>query len=299
MKSLKMTLRTFMVTMLFAFLLFSSVEGKDLTQSDYEEYISSFVGAASYQLPEPVSTLSSLLMSAPNLTMGALRNWAHNNMLSTTRNLMDADQSGNKEQIDHYNDQLDRWQAVYSCLNGDCGHMQQLEGSAGTGLAGGEQSTIAPTVAAAAGSLVANGTSYQKGALLIGPISIPANWTDPQDIIFLDQGRPYIVVGEGTCSLWDSPPEPDGVDSCFVYAKWRIGDVPQVWGQLELVDPSVHLSDLIERNTGKPAEYNPSHVYEAVVFGEGKMLKARVYDGGGYSDNYGELKISVYQAISS
>lgn len=298
MKSPKMAIRIFMVTMLFAFLLFSSVEGKDLTQSDYEEYISNFVGAASYQLPEPVSTLSSLLMSAPNLTMGALRNWAYNNMLSTTRNLMDADQSGNKEQIDHYNDQLDRWQAVYSCLNGDCGHMQQLEGSAGTEQAGGEQGTTAPTVAAAAGSLVANGTSYQKGALLIGPISIPANWTDPQDIIFLDQGRPYIVVGDGTCSLWDSPPEPDGVDSCFVYAKWRIGDVPQVWGQLELVDPSVHLSDIIERNTGKPAEYNPSHVYEAVVFGEGKMLKARVYDGGGYSDNHGELKISVYQAIS-
>ncbi|MDD4653056.1 MAG: hypothetical protein PHQ34_12605 [Methanothrix sp.] len=298
MNSPKMAVRIFMVSMLFAFLLISSVEGKDLTQSDYEEYISNFVGAASYQLPEPVSTLSSLIMSAPNLTMGALRNWAYNNMLSTTRNLMDADQSGNKEQIDHYNDQLDRWQAVYSCLNGDCGHMQQLEGGAGAGLASGEQGTTAPATAAAIGSLVANGTSYQKGALLIGPISIPANWTDPQDIIFLDQGRPYIVVGEGTCSLWDSPPEPDGVDSCFVYAKWRIGDVPQVWGQLELVDPSFHLSDLIEKNTGKPAEYNPSHVYAAVVFGEGKMLKARVYDGGGYSDNYGELRISVYQAIS-
>jgi hypothetical protein len=67
---------------------------------------------------------------------------------------------------------------------------------------------------------------------------------------------------------------------------------------MELANPSVHLSDLIGRNTGEPAEYNPSHVYEAVVFGEGKILKARVYDGGGYSDNHGELKISVYQAIS-
>ena len=301
MNTTKMAIRIFMVAILVALPSISSVEGKDLTQSDYEEYISNFIGAASYQLPEPASTLSSLLMSTPNLTMGALRNWAYNNMLSTTRNLMDADQSGNKEQIDHYNDQLDRWQAVYSCLNGDCAHMQQLEGSAGTGQAGGEQSMAAPAApaaTAAAGSLVANETSYQKGALLIGPVSLPADWTDPQDIIFLDQGRPYIIVGEGTCSLWDSPPEPDGVDSCFVYAKWRIGDVPQVWGQLELVDPSAHLSDLIERNTGKPAEYNPSHVYEAVVFGEGKMLKARVYDGGGYSDNHGELKISVYQAIS-
>jgi hypothetical protein len=296
MNSTKMAFCVLTIAMLVALLSISSVEGKDLTQSDYEEYISNFIGAASYQLPEPVSTLSSLLMSSPNLTMGALKNWAYNNMLSTTRNLMDAEQSGNKEQMDHYNDQLDRWQSVYSCLNGDCAHMQQLEGSAGTGQAGGEQGATRPTTAT--GSLIANGTSYQKGALLIGPVSIPAEWTDPQDIIFLDQGRPYIIVGEGTCSLWDNPPEPDGVDSCFVYAKWRIGDVPQVWGQLELADPSVHLSDLIERNTGKPAEYNPSHVYEAVVFGQGKMLKARVYDGGGYSDNHGELKISVYQAIS-
>jgi hypothetical protein len=296
MKDHEMATYAFLIAMLIAVLSISSAQGKDLTQSDYEEYISNFIGAASYQLPEPVSTLSSLIMSSPDLTKGALKNWAYNNMLSMTRNLMDADQSGNKESIDHYNDQLDRWQAVYSCLNGDCGHMQQLEGGPGTGQSSGEKETAAPT--ATAGSPVANRASYQKGALLIGPISIPADWTEPQDIIFLDQGRPYIVAGEGTCSLWDNPPEPDGVDSCFVYAKWRIGDVPQVWGQLELVDPSVHLSELIERNTGKPAEYNPSHVYEAVVFGEGKMLKAHVYDGGGYSDNHGELKISVYQAIA-
>jgi len=295
MKSYRMAVDIIMIAMFVAFPSISSVEGKDLSQSDYEEYILNFIGAASYQLPEPPSTLSSLLMSSPNLTMGALRNWAYNNMVSTTRNLMDADQSGNKEQIDYYNDQLDRWQAVYSCLNGDCGHMQQLEIGRVTEQAGTEQGTSAAIPST--GKLTANGTSYQKGALLIGPISIPAEWTDPQDILFLDQGRPYIIVGEGTCSLWDSPPEPDGVDSCFVYAKWRIGDIPQIWGQMELVDPSVHLSDLIERNTGKQAEYNPSHVYEAVVFGEGKMLKARVFDGGGYSDNHGELKISVYQAI--
>jgi len=139
--------------------------------------------------------------------------------------------------------------------------------------------------------------NYQKGALLAGPISIQASNPEPQDILFLERGRPYIAVGEGTCSLWDNTPEPDGVDSCFVYAKWRTGEVPQIWGQLELTDPSIHLSDLIEENTGKPAEYNPSHVYEAVVIGEGKMLKARVYDGGGYSDNHGELRISIYQAV--
>lgn len=295
MNSNRIAVDIILIAVLVAFPSISLVDGEDLTQSDYQDYIMNFIGAASYQLPEPVSTLSSLILSSPDLTKGALKSWAYNNLLSTTRNLLDADQSGNKQQIDYYNDQLGRWQAVYSCLNGDCGHMQQLEGSLGTEQAGTKQGTT--TLTTATGSLTANGTGYQKGALLIGPVSLPADWTDPQDILFLDQGRPYIIVGEGTCSLWDSPPEPDGVDSCFVYAKWRIGDIPQIWGQLELVDPSVHLSDLIEMNTGKTAEYNPSHVYEAVVFGEGKMLKARVFDGGGYSDNHGELKISVYQAI--
>ena len=74
---------------------------------------------------------------------------------------------------------------------------------------------------------------------------------------------------------------------------------PEKEGDLreKLVDPPTHLSDHIEKNAGKPAEYNPSHIYEAVVIGEGKTLKARVYDGGGYSDNHGELRISVYQAV--
>jgi len=140
--------------------------------------------------------------------------------------------------------------------------------------------------------------SYTKGALLAGPVFIPAISTTPTDVgVFLENGTPYIVVGEGECSLWSD--KTDGVDSCFVYAQWRIGDVPQVWGQLKLVDPTVHLSELIEQQTGEPPVYNPAHVYEAVVIGEGKPLKAMVHDGGGYSDNNGELQISVYEAIES
>ncbi len=147
------------------------------------------------------------------------------------------------------------------------------------------------------GQNAANGTSYHKGSLLAGPISLPANLSTFQDVVFLDKDKPYFVVGEGVCSLWDD--HTDGVDSVFCYAQWRIGDTPQVWGQLELSDPSIHLSDLIAQNTGNPAIYNPSHVYEAVVIGEGKTLKARVFDGGGYSDNHGELRISVYQAVAN
>lgn len=139
-------------------------------------------------------------------------------------------------------------------------------------------------------------SNYMKGALLAGPVSIPAESTTPTDVgVMLEEGKPYIVVGEGECSLWDD--KTDGVDSCFCYAEWRIGDTPQVWGQLKLIDPTAHLSDLIEEQAGALPEYSSAHVYEGVVFGEGKPLKAIVYDGGGYSDNHGTLQISVYEAI--
>ena len=170
---------------------------------------------------------------------------------------------------------------------GYCGNVCASEASCTSGICSASNGPI--------GQNAANGTSYHKGSLLAGPISLPANLSDPQDVVLLEKDKPYIVVGEGVCSLWDG--HTDGVDSVFCYAQWRIGNTPLVWGQLELIDPSIHLSDLIKTSTGKPAEYNPSHIYEAVVIGEGTTLKARVYDDGGYSDNHGDLRISVYQAV--
>jgi len=107
-----------------------SAEGDD-QNPDYKEYILDFVGAAAYQLPEPASTLSSFILAAPDLTKGALRVWAYNNLVSTERNLQDAEESGNREDIEYYGNREDRWQAVYACLNGDCSRMRQLEGGSG------------------------------------------------------------------------------------------------------------------------------------------------------------------------
>lgn len=271
-----MLLRNAAILALLVSSLLSLAIGADFsTQAGAESFIENFVLSS---LPGPTGDLVSVVESSPEIVKSGLQTWLSTKM---------ADAATNEDWT-----KFDRYNAFYTCLNGDCDTLRALEKGAGQEAPPGQQETKS-----ADEKLVANKTSYQKGALLVGPISLQAAWTDPQDVLFLDQGRPYIIVGEGTCSLWDSPPEPDGVDSCFVYAKWRIGDIPQIWGQLELVDPSVHLSDLIEDNTGQPAVYNPSHVYEAVVFGEGKMLKARVFDGGGYSDNSGELRISVYQAV--
>lgn len=226
----------------------------------YQFYLASTIGDA----PRAVSDGSACQVT----DIGAREGWEVDPNFGGPHDWTSGDQVMSK--VSPY---YDDYYGCNDCRNG---------GSTGNGSAGSGSSGLAK--------------NYTKGALLAGPVSIPAISTTPTEVgIVLESGKPYIIVGEGECSLWSD--HTDGVDSCFCYAQWRIGDTPQVWGQLELIDPTVHLSDLIEEQTGKPPEYNPSHVYEGVVFGEGKPLKAMVYDGGGYDDNNGELRISVYEAI--
>jgi hypothetical protein len=140
--------------------------------------------------------------------------------------------------------------------------------------------------------------SYRKGKRLAGPVKLDARNSKPTSTgVVLAKGKPYIVVGTGVCSLWDG--QNDGCDSVYRYRTplEKGGGAKVVWGQLKLVNPNVHLAELIEKQTGKKPVYNPSHVYEAVVIGEGKPLMALVYDGGGYGDNHGALSVSVYEAI--
>lgn len=226
----------------------------------YQFYLASTIGDA----PRAVSDGSACQVT----DIGAREGWEVDPNFGGPHDWTSGDQAMSK--VSPY---YDDYYGCNDCRNG---------GSTGNGSAGSGSQGLAK--------------NYTKGALLAGPVSIPAISTTPTEVgIVLESGKPYIIVGEGECSLWSD--HTDGVDSCFCYAQWRIGDTPQVWGQLELIDPTAHLSDLIEEQTGKPPEYNPSHVYEGVVFGEGKPLKAMVYDGGGYDDNNGELRISVYEAI--
>jgi hypothetical protein len=110
----------------------SLVMGTDLTTEDYKEYILNFIGAASYQLPEPASTLSSLMFAAPEGTKGLLKAWAYQKWLSAERNYQNAADSDSTSQMNYYSDQSNRWQAVLTCLAGDCSSMQKLE-KEGTG----------------------------------------------------------------------------------------------------------------------------------------------------------------------
>lgn len=134
---------------------------------------------------------------------------------------------------------------------------------------------------------------YKKGQLLVGPVSIPAEKKEPTPLgLTLENERKYFVLGEGVCSLWDG--QQHGCDSVFRYdtpLEINGGDV-KVWGQLAFFDPNVHLYELIDAPV-----FNQGHVYEGIITGVGKELRARVHDGGGYSDNHGALTVSIFEAI--
>ncbi len=143
-----------------------------------------------------------------------------------------------------------------------------------------------------------SGGAWVRGRLLAGPVPIPANLAEPTPLgVVLEQGRPYIIVGQGSCSLWDG--QEDGCDSVYRYrTPLEEGGGPlKIWGQLRLVDPDGHLCNFMEQELGKAPDYNPSHEYQAVVTGTGATVKALVHDGGGYSDNHGQLEVSVYEAV--
>ena len=141
--------------------------------------------------------------------------------------------------------------------------------------------------------------TYVRGRLLATK-DLPGAKSTPTDVgIVLQQGKAYFVAGSGSVSLWDG--QNDGCDSVFRY-KTPLeprGGAIVVWGQLELFNPDIHLSDLIQRQTGKAPVYTVAHVYQAMVIGSGQPLRARVFDGGGYSDNHGQLTVSVYEAVPS
>jgi hypothetical protein len=73
---------------------------------------------------------------------------------------------------------------------------------------------------------------------------------------------------------------------------------PRLYGCLVFFDPSIPAEDLARNQKATPA-YNPEHVYELVVVGEGKTLKAVVPDTGGYADNAGGFEISVFRAVAT
>ena len=146
------------------------------------------------------------------------------------------------------------------------------------------------------------GVTYSMGPKVAGPFTVSAKTSEFTNLgTVLEKGKPYYIRGEGVVSFWGDWDH--GVDSVYLYDHWDRRNVLEIWGALELKDPDIHLSEAIEKQTWglspKPAVYNPQHVYEGVVFGAGKPLQARVFDGGDYVTNSGNLTLTVYQAIPS
>lgn len=143
-------------------------------------------------------------------------------------------------------------------------------------------------------------TGYTKGRSL-GSATLPGNKAAATDVVFLEKGKKYIVVGEKSVSSWDG--QEDGCDSVFRYkAPYDLnGEAKVVWGQMRFVNPNTSLADLLEAQLGRKLDaekdYRPSHIYETVITGEGMMLQAFVSEGGPYVDNHGELKVTVFEAI--
>ena len=135
---------------------------------------------------------------------------------------------------------------------------------------------------------------YKRGVLLAGPINIPADQSEPTGLgIVLEVDKKYMIVGQGECSLWNG--QNDGCDSVFRYnspLEPNGGEIIK-WCQLALFDPDKHLCELLQAEP----QYTTTHEYEGVITGIGKELRARVHDGGSYSDNHDALQVSVYEAV--
>lgn len=166
-----------LIVLLVSYPSFALAEGT-ASESNLKEYLQRFVDTVSYQLPDPASTLTSLIISSPDLAMGGLKAWAMDNLQKSMKNLMDADYNGNKEQIDYYENQLDRWQAILSCLNGDCSRMKELERS---------DSSTKPSIESSKGELILVSDTQTKWLSASGEkpaelVWVPSVWSQYANI---------------------------------------------------------------------------------------------------------------------
>lgn len=138
--------------------------------------------------------------------------------------------------------------------------------------------------------------SWNKGALIGGPIPIPASQVEPVNTgIYLQDGTKYVVVAKGTCSIWTAPK--DCIDPLFIFASPSDPDGRQrkLRGSLTFFDPQTDFSSLAKKQ--KDYSYRNDHTYEATIIGEGATLKATIPAVGGKSSTSGGFMIEVYIAV--
>lgn len=134
---------------------------------------------------------------------------------------------------------------------------------------------------------------HPKGALVAGPLLISATKPAHQDVCMLQKGKKYVLVVEGVFGVW-AEPRNRGADACFLYESPRSPGQIRSGDLVYTVNPDASLADLIRTETGAAPVYSPLHVYEAVVTGQGAMLRMMVKDKD-YKDNSGDFMMRVYE----
>ena len=114
--------------------------------------------------------------------------------------------------------------------------------------------------------------------------------TNPNAIQSSFQTRPgatYRIEAEGVISCWDG--KTDGVDPVWCYAEWRCGN-GAVWDHLRINGKG--MTDW----AGHEIPYNPGHIYEVRIQGDGNPIVLGCADAlaGSYGDNAGEFTVRIY-----
>lgn len=124
---------------------------------------------------------------------------------------------------------------------------------------------------------------------LVEVVSVPN--TRPEKVATFHRtvkGAPYLLEASGVVSVWSIRIE--GVDAAYCYAKWRVGPVPQPWGQLYVDGKSLHAL------AGSTVPYEPSHVYRVKLEGTGRVVALHLHDPhcDSWQDNSGALTVRLY-----
>jgi hypothetical protein len=138
--------------------------------------------------------------------------------------------------------------------------------------------------------------SIPKGQVLKGPIRKLATDLTPLDLHVLEKGKRYVLVVENTFSIWGG--RPDASDAFYHYRHPTNPGTLLTHTYIRLRSPYVSLFGLMKKENGSPPIYNPQHVYEVPLVGEGRLLSLYFHekDGRAYSDNSGELKFTLCEA---
>jgi hypothetical protein len=80
-------------------------------------------------LPPGVDEMLDVLENSPDLVKGGLTFWLNQKVADTTALALQAEENGDQAESDRLMARVDRYQAFFTCINGDCTALNQLKAS--------------------------------------------------------------------------------------------------------------------------------------------------------------------------